>query len=220
MPARLPIFPLSTVLFPGTPLPLHIFEARYRQMLADCLAGDRRFGITPVGARTEAPDPGAVGCTAEVRVNQELPDGRSNIVVLGGSRFVVVHLLDEPLPYHVAAVEDFADESGPAPDPDRAEALRALFLRYAALARELNDLEPEAPELPDDPAELSFHVAAAIDVDASAKQRLLAERSGRRRVEALATVLPALILAAEHALVIHRRAHTNGRGSARPTLAG
>ena len=107
---RIPIFPLSVVLFPGTPLPLHIFEPRYRQMLADCLAGDRRFGITPAGAAREAPDPGMVGCTAEVRVNQELPDGRSNIVVLGGDRFVVTELLDEPLPYHVASVEPFDDD--------------------------------------------------------------------------------------------------------------
>ena len=104
MPTRLPVFPLSVVLFPGTPLPLHIFEPRYRQMLADCLADDRRFGITPAGADGEAPDPGMVGCTAEVRVNQELPDGRSNIVVLGGDRFVVARVLEEPLPYHVASV--------------------------------------------------------------------------------------------------------------------
>ena len=47
MPFRLPLFPLSVVLFPGNPLPLHIFEPRYRRMLADCLAADRRFGITP-----------------------------------------------------------------------------------------------------------------------------------------------------------------------------
>ena len=57
MPLRLPIFPLGVVLFPGTPLPLHIFEPRYRRMLADCLAGDRRFGITPTGATHELPDP-------------------------------------------------------------------------------------------------------------------------------------------------------------------
>ena len=111
MPAvRLPIFPLSVVLFPGTPLPLHIFEPRYRRMLADCLAADRKFGITPPGAERETPDPGAVGCIAEVRVNQELPDGRSNIVVLGGSRFVVRRELSESVPYHVAAVELFDDE--------------------------------------------------------------------------------------------------------------
>jgi ATP-dependent Lon protease len=98
MSTRLPVFPLPVVLFPGTPLPLHIFEPRYRELLSDCLAADRRFGITPSTTDDEAPEPGMVGCTAEVRVNQLMPDGRSNIVVLGGDRFVVTKLLDEPKP--------------------------------------------------------------------------------------------------------------------------
>ena len=63
MPLRLPIFPLSVVLFPGTPLPLHIFEPRYRQMLADCLAGGPPLRHYPGRHGQEAPDPGAVGCT-------------------------------------------------------------------------------------------------------------------------------------------------------------
>jgi len=215
---RLPVFPLSVVLFPGTPLPLHIFEPRYRQMLADCLAGDRRFGITPTGSAGEAPEAGTVGCTAEVRVNQELPDGRSNIVVLGGDRFVVADLLDEPVPYHVAMVQTFDDDPGTLPDEDRAVRLREEFTRYAVLVRELSDADPEKPDLPDEVLPLSFHVAAGVEVEAPIKQRLLAERSTARRVEALLVVLPALSSAVERALAIHRRAHTNGRGSAHPSL--
>src|SRR5262245_1819318 len=145
MLSRLPVFPLTVVLFPGTPLPLHIFEPRYRRMLADCLAADRRFGITPPGAEREAPDPGMVGCTAEVRVNQELPDGRSNIVVLGGDRFEVAELLDDPAPYHVATVRTFDDEPGTAPGTERTELLRETFTRYASLVRELSDVEPQEP---------------------------------------------------------------------------
>jgi len=218
MSSRLPVFPLAAVLFPGTPLPLHIFEPRYRRMLADCLAGDRRFGITPSGHDHEAPDPGMVGCTAEVRVNQELPDGRSNIVVLGGDRFVVADLLEEPVPYHVASVQPFDDDPGTVPPEDRTARLRELFTRYAALVRELNDVEPEEPDLPDEPRPLSFHVAAGIDVETSIKQRLLVERSTARRVEALLLVLPALSSAAEQAVRVHRRAHSNGRGGATPSL--
>src|SRR5206468_8130431 len=143
MPSRLPIFPLGVVLFPTTPLPLHIFEPRYRRMLADCLAGDRSFGITPVGADGELPEPGAVGCVAEVRVNQELPDGRSNIVVLGGSRFVLSRVLDESLPYLVAVVQAFDDDRDTEPAADELATLRALFARYFAGLHELNDTIPE-----------------------------------------------------------------------------
>ena len=107
MPVRLPIFPLSVVLFPGTPLPLHIFEPRYRRMLADCLQGDRRFGITPAGQDDAPPAAGTVGCVAEIRVNQELPDGRSNLIVLGGERFVLTRTLDDEAPYFVAMVQPF-----------------------------------------------------------------------------------------------------------------
>ena len=89
MPFRLPIFPLSVVLFPGTPLPLHIFESRYRRMVADCLAADRKFGITPAGAKRELPDPGTVGCVAEIRVHQELPDGSKQSHELGPGEYAI-----------------------------------------------------------------------------------------------------------------------------------
>jgi ATP-dependent Lon protease len=215
---RLPVFPLSVVLFPGTPLPLHIFEPRYRQLLADCLAGDRRFGVTPAGTDQEAPDPGMVGCTAEVRVNQELPDGRSNIVVLGGDRFVVTTVVDDPAPYYVAAVQTFDDEAGTTPTPARVDLLREAFGRYAAMMRELSDVEPLAPELPGEPLPLSFHVAAAVDVETPVKQQLLVERSTARRVEALLVVLAAASAGLERALEVHRRAHTNGRGYRIPPM--
>ncbi|HEX6105965.1 MAG TPA: LON peptidase substrate-binding domain-containing protein [Gemmatimonadales bacterium] len=218
MPLRLPLFPLSVVLFPGTPLPLHIFEPRYRRMLADCLAGDRKFGIVPPGGAREPPDPGAVGCIAEVRVNQELPDGRSNIVVLGGSRFVVRRELEESLPYYVASVELFDDEAGTDPPSDAVVRLQELFLRYYALYRQLQDLEPEEVSLPDEPLALSFHVSAAVECDPGVKQRLLGERSTARRVEALLLLIPILTSAVESGLRVHRRAHGNGRGGGQPDL--
>ncbi|HEX2219217.1 MAG TPA: LON peptidase substrate-binding domain-containing protein [Gemmatimonadales bacterium] len=218
MPFRLPIFPLSVVLFPGTPLPLHIFEPRYRRMLTDCLAGDRRFGITPPAQEDRLPDPGTVGCIAEIRVNQELPDGRSNIIVLGGDRFVIARGLDEGTPYFVAMVQTFDEEPGTEPAEDDSARLRQAFAGYYALLRQLNDVEPEEPSLPDDAAGLSFHVAAAIECDPGVKQRLLVERSTARRVEALLMLVPILTASVESALRVHRRAHTNGRGGARPDV--
>jgi Lon protease-like protein len=216
MPSRLPIFPLPAVLFPGTPLPLHIFEPRYKRLLADCLAADRRFGITPLASEGGRPEPGTIGCVAEVRVNQELPDGRSNIVVLGGSRFVLSHLLEESLPYLVALVQTFDDEPDTEPLLEDASTLRDLFTRYFALVRQLNDTEPEEPTLPDDALTLSFQVAGTLECDHGVKQRLLVERSTARRVAALIQLLPILTSAAETALKIHRRAHTNGQGGSPP----
>ena len=77
-------------------MPLHIFEPRYRRMLADVLAGDRRFGIlfTPEGTGERAHEAGAVGCTAVVTEATQLEDGRSNIVVRGEDRFVLDRLVD------------------------------------------------------------------------------------------------------------------------------
>jgi Lon protease-like protein len=218
MPFRLPLFPLSVVLFPGNPLPLHIFEPRYRRMLADCLAADRRFGITPASDGAESPGPGAIGCVAEVRLNQELPDGRSNIVVVGGTRFVVDHMLKESLPYFVAMVQEFDDEQGSEPTDEEIAALRDLSAIYLSGLRELNDEPPEEPTLPEDPAGLSFHIAGSIECDLGVKQRLLAERSTAGRVKALMLLLPVLNSTVEKGITVHRRAHTNGKGGTVPDV--
>jgi Lon protease-like protein len=218
MPFRLPIFPLSVVLFPGNPLPLHIFEPRYQRMLADCLEADRRFGVTPSEPAGELPKPGTVGCVAEVRVNQELPDGCSNIVVVGGSRFVLSRLLDESQPYLVALVQTFDDDADTEPPSEAMAALRDLFARYFAGLRELNDTMPEDLTLVEDAAGLSFQVAGGIECDVGVKQRLLAERSTARRINALILLLPVLMSAVETGLKVHRRSHTNGKGGALPDL--
>jgi len=218
MPFRLPLFPLSVVLFPGNPLPLHIFEPRYRRMLADCLAADRRFGITPSSEGDEPPGPGAIGCVAEVRLNQEMPDGRSNIVVVGGTRFVVGRMIEEPLPYLVAMVQGFADEEGSQPAGEEIAALRELSTIYLSGLRELNDEPPEEPALPDDPAGLSFHIAGSIECDLGVKQRLLAERSIAGRGKALIMLLPVLNSTVEKGIKVHRRAHTNGKGGTIPDV--
>ena len=83
---ELPIFPLSVVLFPSVPLPLHIFEPRYRQMLGDIRAGNNFFGLSyfdPSTTEKEIPPAGHIGCVAEVTESQPLPDGRSNILTIG-----------------------------------------------------------------------------------------------------------------------------------------
>jgi Lon protease-like protein len=187
-------------------------------MLADCLLTDRRFGITPVIGSSEVPTPGTIGCVAEVRVNQELPDGCSNIVVIGGSRFVLSDLLDEPHPYQVALVQTFDDDTeAELADLDTTE-LRDLFGRYLAAVSELHDAMPEESVLPEDPSGLSFHIAGGIECDLGVKRRLLAERSTVRRIQALSLLLPVLTSTIESGLKVHQRSHTNGKGGALPDL--
>ena len=91
----LPQFPLPIVLFPGTSQALHIFEPRYRQLLADCQAGDGQFGIPPVtDGSGSTPAIGSVGCVAIIRSVVPLPDGRSNIVVTGDTRYTIADYVD------------------------------------------------------------------------------------------------------------------------------
>src|SRR3989449_2704099 len=115
MARELPIFPLPIILFPGAPQPLHIFEPRYRQLLADCLASDRRFGVAYVPAERGAggeslPRPGDVGCVALIRNTQGLPDGRSNILTVGERRFVLIDWVSSERPYRVAQGGEVDDE--------------------------------------------------------------------------------------------------------------
>jgi Lon protease-like protein len=218
MPYRLPLFPLTVVLFPGTALPLHIFEPRYRTMLADCLAGSRRFGVTSTGAGGEAPERGSVGCVAEVKANEQLPDGRSNILVMGGARFVVRDVTLGPEPYLTGLVDEFEEENGTAPGVDAVRELQERFTEYFRALRLLNDADPEDPSLPDDPLPLSFTVAAAIECEPPVKQSLLATRSTRERVMLLLRTLPGLTRRLDAALDVHRRAHGNGKGGAYSVL--
>ncbi len=208
MPSRLPLFPLQLVLFPGEPVPLHIFEPRYRQLLEDCLEGDARFGITA----DASPGPGTVGCVAEIRGTQPLPDGRSNIVVVGGERFAVRDLLDEGTPYLVGSVELFADRPGTAPLPAELEELRELATEYRSTLAVLADSPGPAPEWSEDAEAFTFQVAAISQLDLEAKGRLLAFRSTRERVRMLAGALPALLQLARGHAAVHVRARSNGKG--------
>jgi ATP-dependent Lon protease len=218
MPYRLPLFPLNVVLFPGTALPLHIFEPRYRKMLADCLAGPRRFGVIATGPAGEPPERGSVGCVAEVKANEQLPDGRSNILVMGGARFVVRDVSVGPEPYLTGMVDEFEEESGTSPAAEAVRELQERFTEYFRTHRLLNDADPEGPSLPDDPLALSFAVAAAIECEPAVKQSLLATRSTGERVMLLLRMLPSLTRRLDAALHVHRRAHGNGKGGAYSVL--
>jgi ATP-dependent Lon protease len=220
---ELPLFPLPLVLFPGVPLPLHIFEERYRQMLADVRASNNLFGLSYFDINTATntrPPLGHVGCAAEIVEAQLLPDGRSNILTVGLIRYRLVEYVEAGEPYLVGRVEFFEDERE---DEEllleRAREVEELFMRIARAVRNLNDDRAGLPELPDtEPERLSFLVAAAMELDAEAKQGLLELRSGAERLERIGNLLSQVVGNYEERARKHKLAKGNGHGGQHPNL--
>lgn len=213
---RLPLFPLPLVLFPAATLPLHIFEPRYRSMLADCLEGDRRFGIVrlPEGLAESEIAIGTVGCVAEIAHTRALPDGRSNIIVHGGERFAFAAFVPSANAYHVCRGQPYADDDRFEPDlDDLAGRVRDVFKRVAQAARTLADDPESVPDLPDDPALLSFAIASLIDLDIDTRQEILTSRSPIERLQRIDAVLAPALATLIGRAEVHKVAKTNGRGA-------
>ena len=213
--SELPIFPLSIVLFPGVPLPLHIFEPRYRQMLSDIRPGNNLFGLSyfdPSTSDREGPSAGNIGCVAEVTEAQALPDGRSNILTIGVIRYRLEEYVERGDPYLVARVSFFEDEE------EDAEMLRESsrdvaehFTRIARAVRTINDERASLPDISDtEPQRLSFLVAAAMEVDTDVKQELLELRSTSERLSRLRDMLGRALSNYEERARVHELAKGNG----------
>jgi Lon protease-like protein len=135
-PRPLPVFPLpDTVLFPGMPLPLHVFESRYRKMVADVLGSHRSIGICLLKPGWEESYQGrpaiySIGCWGEISQHERLEDGRYNIILRARSRFRVREE-HEGEPYRLASVEAIPDEPG---DADALDGLRRRVLTTIAQA--------------------------------------------------------------------------------------
>lgn len=190
---RHPVFPLGFILFPGTGAPLHLFEPRYRQLLADIRHGDRRFVLLPSIRGTPPRDlpTGRVGCIAEVTDIEMLPDGRSNIMTRGVGRVALAGFVDDRAPYHVAEftpVEDVADASAVALAL-AADDVAADFHKVVRAARRLGRAPETLPALPDDPAQLAWTIAAIVDLADDVRYRLLAETSAAARLATVSAVL-------------------------------
>src|SRR5919112_2268679 len=147
---ELPIFPLPLVLFPGVPLPLHIFEERYRRMLADVRASNNLFGLSyfvPDAGPEDRPPAGHVGCATEVVEVQALPDGRSNILTVGVARYRAVEYVERGDPYLVARVDFFEDEEEDARLLEkRAGEVADMFMRIVRAMRSIGDERGPLPE--------------------------------------------------------------------------
>jgi len=206
---RLPLFPLGMVLFPGTAVPLHLFEPRYRQLLKDVQQGDHRFGIIcsmPDVGEQELPT-GRIGCIVEVTEADTLPDGRSDIVVVGRERFALDAYLDDDAPYLVVSgsrVDDIAD-AAPVALVVAADDVSSHFKRVVRAVHTLNDDDSEPPTLPDDPAQLPWTIGAMIDLDIDARQRLLSEQSPAERLRMIDGVLRKALPDLELRAAMHKR---------------
>ena len=180
--ALLPLFPLEVVLFPGTPLPLHIFEPRYKEMIAECLANNARFGVV----RALEEGIAEVGCTAEiVTVTKEYPDGRLDLVAEGRERFELLELNRERS-FLRGEVLLVPDEPGNAEVDQKARAVQ-LHLEILSLAGAVQDLSAA------DQNQLSFHLAGSLPLDLDFKQRLLTMRSESERIQSVTTYLEKIL---------------------------
>lgn len=201
MDALLPLFPLDVVLFPGTPLPLHIFEPRYKEMIGECLAQRRTFGVVRAVEQGLA----EIGCTAEiVTVVKEYPDGRLDLVTEGRQRFELVRVNQERS-FLQAEVLMIDDEPG---SPVQADAARAVQLHSELLAIAGAGAKQDRPAA--NPSLLSFHLAGSVPLDLDFKQKLLSLRSEPERLTLLISYLETIIPNLRRAAHARERAGGNG----------
>ncbi len=205
--ARIPLFPLGVTVLPEMLLPLHIFEERYKQMIGECLAEDKSFGIVLFDSRSIR----SVGCTTRVvEVTKSYADGRMDILTRGENRFVIKAVMEEKA-YMEAQVHFFEDDAEP-PDPATNETVAEARRLLQEMAAVVSLPAPEALLALEDPARLSFAIAALDGFTPAEHQRFLEMTSAherlRKSVQALSRLLERLQLNSE----IKRLIGGNGHG--------
>jgi len=175
---ELPLFPLNTVLFPGMPLQLHIFEERYKLMINECIQKREPFGVVLISDGREAGDPNVlphnVGCTAQITQVQPLSQGRMQITAIGKERFRVLSLNYET-PYLSGMVEDFPlIQEDPELVRKKGWQLRGLLDRYLRILEEAGQLKYDNNQLPKDPLTLAYLASVLLQqITQPQKQALL-----------------------------------------------
>ena len=229
---RLPFFPLHVVAFPHLPLPLHIFEERYRAMTRDLLSPrngyDGRFVVAMIADGREVngqPSAHAVGTVCEVRSVSQLPDGRFEMVAVGVER-VALGEIDASGPYALVDATPLPEVEGPdaAPLLRRAQAALDAYLetvkQYVATAasvgkdsREIQDVAASIDEvlqpihLPPDPLAASYAIGGVLQIELSRKQHLLELPDAAARLRAEIDLL-------------RREAHLLSEGAMPPVATG
>lgn len=203
MPETIPLFPLQTVLLPGTPLPLHIFEPRYRQLTVDLITGtlpDKRFGVIALAPSHEVEVTSCdqlqpVGCAAVLRQAKRLPDGRFDIVTVGDQRFKLLAVDASSAPYLLGAIEWVPDTPAVIPGQRDASATigslagaaRAAYRRYCQAAWQQGDWTEPDEDI--EVAELSHLLAGDCLLPLEDRQRLLEETRPLHRLRLVCRML-------------------------------
>jgi hypothetical protein len=193
---NVPVFPLNTVLFPSMPLPLHIFEPRYRDMVLDLRRGDSRFCVALIreGLEVGGPaDPHDIACLAEAVHVQTLPDGRYFLVAVGVERVKILSTDAGLKPYLVGSLETWPDDC-PAVHAALMEKTSQLFEEYADLIMKLAGQVERRVPVPTEPDLLSYIVASALQIEPRVRQRLLEIPGSDERLRTEAEMLETEVL--------------------------
>jgi uncharacterized protein len=197
--ALLPLFPLELVLLPGTPLPLHIFEPRYKEMIRECISTEAPFGVVRAFEEGIA----EVGCTAEIiTVTKEYPDGRLDLICEGRKRFEVIEV-NRDRSFLQAEVLIVPDDPEAAAQEEQVKAIQ-LHLEILSMAGAVQDLSAA------DQNQLSFYLAGSLPLDLDFKQKLLAMRSEAQRIQAVAAYLETILPQLKRAARARQTAGGNG----------
>jgi len=195
------LFPLDVVMLPGAPMPLHIFEPRYKEMINEALQSNAAFGIV----RAQQDSVAEIGCSAEIsEVVKKYEDGRLDIVTEGQKRFKITGL-DQERSFLRGEVDFFEDEEEEVATP-KADAEKLVKLHGELLA--IAGAEATGIEL-DDP-QLSFHLAGSVPLDLDFKQNLLAMRSESLRVEAMVEYYTLLVPRLRRTIKVKEKSRGNG----------
>jgi Lon protease-like protein len=199
--ADFPLFPLGIVALPSEAVPLHIFEPRYRTMIAECLENGSEFGIvwaSEDGLRQ-------VGCACEIaEVLERHEDGRMDILTRGTRPFRLVEAHDDHLPYPSGTVEWLDDKS----EQLDAATVDAAHDAYATLVQQATDAEPERDRVD---AMGAYDMAATVDFGLEAKQGLLSLRSENARLRLVTRLLRAALKRLDFIERAQARARSNGK---------
>jgi Lon protease-like protein len=196
----IPLFPLDLVLLPGVPLPLHIFEPRYKEMISECLEQKKHFGLI----RNHEEVLATVGCTAEIlQLLKKHPDGRMDILAEGKKRFEVLGMNQERS--FLQAEVFFLEDEGQAADAADIEAALRVHAEIMHLAGAESEHDQEA-----DAHQLAFRLAGSLPFDPDFQQALLEMNSEAERMRALVAFFERLLPVLQRNAAARQKAGGNG----------